>query len=153
MHKISGTGGFLMLMLLALAGACGSGGNEASDTARTQSAYKTFTFSNGEVEQILQVRWYNDTAVSFVLEHHQGNCNYTLSGDAVNPYISYDPETDTDESTGELYWIDIYLYNRDNCRMALRIAQDTTKAQLQLSNCAASPTCALESAGVLRREL
>jgi hypothetical protein len=151
MHKHKGTG-ILFLMLLALAGACGSGSNEAANTEQTVSAYKTFTFSNGEVEQILQLRWHNDTALSFVLEHHQGACNYTLSGDAVNPYITYDPETDTDASTGELYWVDIYLYNRESCRMALRIAQDTSRVQLQLSNCAASPTCALESVGMLRRE-
>ncbi|WP_225000103.1 hypothetical protein [Cesiribacter sp. SM1] len=151
MHKKKGTG-ILLLMLLALAGACGSGSNETADTEQARPANKTFTFSNGEVEQILQLRWNNDTAVSFVLEHHQGACNYTLSGNAVNPYNTYEPETDTDASTGELYWVDIYLYNRDNCRMALRIAQDTSRAQLQLSNCAASPTCALESVGILRRQ-
>ena len=150
MHRYTGTG-ILLLMVLVLLGACGGGSNEREK--RNQStAYKTFSYLNEGVEQKLQVRWQNDTAITFVLEHHQGDCNYTITGDAVNPYISYDPESDVDEETGEVYWVDLYLYNRNNCRMAIRIAQDTTRAQLQLANCAASSTCAIESVGLLRRE-
>lgn len=138
--------------LLLLLAACGGGGAQTEQKTKPASAYKAFSLSQGEALQNLQVRWLNDTAISFVLEHRQGQCNYTLSGEAVNPYLAYDPESDTDNSTGELYWVDLYLYNRGECRIALRIAQDTSKVQLQLANCAASPDCALKSLGVLRRE-
>ena len=150
MHRFSATG-ILLFTLLVLLGACGTGSQEGEKSTRS-SGYKTFTYLNEGVEQKLQVKWQNDTAITFVLEHHQGDCNYTITGDAVNPYISYDPESDVDEETGEVYWVDLYLYNRNECRMAIRIAQDTTRAQLQLANCVASPTCAIKSVGLLRRE-
>jgi hypothetical protein len=142
----------LLALLALVAMACGGGNSQTEGTAKAAAAYKTFTYTNEGIAQILQLRWQNDTAVTFILEHRQGDCNYTLSGDAVNPYITYDPESDVDSETGETYWVDLYLYNRGSCRMAIRVAQDTSRAQLQLANCEASPTCALESAGVLRRE-
>lgn len=152
MQKYTGTA--LLLMALWLAGACSSSGERGMEAAteNTAASYKTFTYQAEGVAQTLQLRWQNDTAVTFVLEHQQGDCSYTLSGDAINPYLTYDPESDTDTDTGETYWVDLYLYNRDNCRMAIRMAQDTSKAQLQLSNCQAAPNCALQSLGMLRRE-
>lgn len=152
MQKFRGTA--LLLMALGLVGACSSSGEKGSEApmASDAASYKTFSYRAEDVAQTLQLKWQNDTAVTFVLEHHQGNCSYTLSGDAVNPYLTYDPESDTDSETGETYWVDLYLYNRDNCRMAIRMAQDTSRAQLQLSNCNAAPDCALQSLGMLRRE-
>lgn len=139
------------LALVLLLAACGSGGSDDGQQLPGANGYKTFTYTSEGVEQVLQVKWQNDTAISFVLAHHRGECNYTLSGEAVNPYYSYDPEQDTDTG-GDTYWVDQYLYNRENCRLALRIAQDTSRVQLQITNCAVSPTCGLERLGVLRRE-
>jgi hypothetical protein len=141
------------LLLLVCLLRCG-GSPEASRQDDVQTdRYKTFILSNEQAEQVLQIKWQNDTAISFVLEHRQagGECNFTLSGEAVNPYLSYDPEADTDE-TGELYWIDQYFYSRGSCRLAIRVGQDTLRVQLQISSCLASPTCQLKSVGVLRRE-
>ena len=149
MYNYTPAGSFLFVLALILS-ACGGDGGNADVTEKGSAAYKTFTYSHEGAEQILQLRWQNDTAISFVLEHRQGHCHYTLSGNAVNPYLSYDPESDTDD-TGEIYWVDLYLYNRGSCRMAIRVAQDTTRAQLQLANCEASPDCSLQSIGVLRR--
>lgn len=145
--------GILLFVLWLLLTACGGEKTETTgqELAET-SAYKTFIYQGEGVDQRLQVRWLNDTTISFVLEHHLSDCHYTLSGEAVNPYQTYDPESDVDEDTGEVYWIDLYLYNQQHCRMAIRMAQDTTRAQLQLANCAASASCGIESAGVLRRE-
>lgn len=151
MHTPTPTG-ILFLLLMVLLSACGGGSSELENSGTGSSGYKTFSYSNGEVDQVLQVKWQNDTAISFVLEHQHDGCNYTLSGDAVNPYFTYDPESDTDTQTGEDYWIDQYLYNRGSCRMAIRMAQDTSKVQLQLANCIASPTCAIESVGMLSRQ-
>lgn len=137
------------LLLLLCCGGNPEGGPQEGEAAR----YKTFSLSSEEAEQVLQIRWQNDTAISFVLEHRQagGDCNFTLSGEAVNPYLSYDPESDTDE-TGELYWVDQYLYSRGSCRLAIRVGQDTSRVQLQISTCLASSTCQLKSVGILRRE-
>lgn len=124
MQKYTGTA--LRLIALWLACACTGVGEKGMEVATTNALanYKTFTYHAGDVAQTLQLKWQNDTAITFVLEHQQGDCSYTLSGDAVNPYLTYDPESDTDTNTGETYWVDLYLYNRGNCRMA----QDTSKA-------------------------
>ena len=152
MRTFTPTGIFFLLLLLL--SACGGGSSELENEVTGPAGYKTFSYSSGggEIEQVLQVKWRNDSAISFVLEHRHGSCNYTLSGDAVNLYFTYDPESDTDTKTGEDYWIDQYLYSRGSCRMAIRMAQDTSKAQLQLANCVASPTCAIESVGMLSRQ-
>lgn len=142
----------LLAVVLGLSVACSSSGESGAVQESSQYQYKTFTYTAEGMAQTLQLRWQNDTAVTFVLEHRQGDCSYTLSGDAVNPYLTYDPESDTDPLTGESYWVDLYLYNRGSCRMAIRVAQDTTKARLQLSNCEAAPDCSLASLGLLRRE-
>ena len=142
----------LLLTLLGVLSACSWESDQQQANGKAPARYKTFAITSEGVEQVLQLKWQNDTAVSFVLEHRQGDCNYTLSGDAVNPYITYDPESDIDEASGEPYWVDLYLYNRGSCRIAIRVAQDTSKAQLQFANCAASSSCALESVGMLRRE-
>ncbi|EMR04365.1 hypothetical protein [Cesiribacter andamanensis] len=143
----------LILWLFGLCMSCG-GGSGAGDQQVQARHYKTFSLDAGHARQVLQLRWQNDTAISFVLEHQQadGACTYTLSGDAVNPYLSYDPEADTDE-TGEVYYIDQYFFSQGSCRLAIRVGQDTSRVQLQIANCLASPSCQLQSLGVLQREL
>ncbi len=152
MQKITGAGLFLLISLVLVC-ACGHGEKETTtaEDYGAVAAYKTFTYRAEGVSQILQLRWQSDTVVAFVLEHRQGRCNYTLSGRAVNQYFSGNTETDTDAVTGEDYEVDIFLYNPDDCRMAIRVAQDTTKVQLQLTTCEAAPDCALQSVGMLKR--
>lgn len=138
---------FVVLVLLM---ACGGESKETAGVLLPD--YKTFSYRSDDVSQTLQLNWESDTTISFVLAHHQGDCHYILSGDAMNTFQAYGPESDVDEETGEVYAIDLFLYNLSHCRMAIRIAQDTSRVQLQVAHCAASPSCAIESVGVLRRE-
>lgn len=144
--------GWIGLLLLSLLLGCGPNADttQANEEARE---YKTFAGGSADAYQVLQVNWQSDSIIRFVLEHRRtdGSCNFTLSGNAINLNQSADPQADTDE-TGELYWIDQYLYGLGSCRMAIRIAQDTNRVQLQIDNCQASPSCRLESLGVLRKE-